>query len=210
MYSTVIKPKVDSIFIELRNRIQAHLVEASFSDKTINHIACIVSDELTIRSQSILSDMIFGLIKQVVNSSEFTDIEKQNKFYEANLRNEILSKYQFELNSNLKFDDLKQVEHALKVGGYTFVIGGAVELGVVLKAGLSLSSLAPIPLGALIAISIGAALTDYFALGPNRNKKEFEKTLDTYLDESKKQFLDWFDEVELYFNKRVEEIKLTM
>jgi hypothetical protein len=34
--------------------------------------------------------------------------------------------------------------------------------------------------------------------------------IENYLAQTKKQFLDWFDEVENYFNMRVEEIKKTI
>ena len=83
-------------------------------------------------------------------------------------------------------------------------------MGTVLIKGLSLSSLVPIPISVLLVASIGAALADYFAVSPNRSKKQMVSAIDAYLEQAKQQFLDWFDEVENYFNMRVEEIKKTM
>ena len=77
-------------------------------------------------------------------------------------------------------------------------------------AGLSISNLVPIPISILIVASIGAALADYYAIEPAKNKKALAQALDNYLVDAKQQFLNWFDEVEKYFNVRVEEIKQAM
>ena len=77
-------------------------------------------------------------------------------------------------------------------------------------AGLSLSSLVPIPISVLVVASIGAALADYYAIEHARNKKNLALAFDNYLVQAKQQFLNWFDEVEQYFNARVEEFKQTM
>ena len=91
-----------------------------------------------------------------------------------------------------------------------WLTGGVIEIGVVLAAGLSLSNLVPFPISVLVVASIGAALTDYFTIEPARNKKNLAHALDMYLINAKEQFLEWFDKIEQFFNKRVEEIKQTM
>ena len=58
--------------------------------------------------------------------------------------------------------------------------------------------------------SIGAAIADYYAIEPTRNKANLSEVFDIYLTQTKHQFLNWFDEVEVFFNKRVEEIKQSM
>ena len=98
----------------------------------------------------------------------------------------------------------------MKVGGTVFIIGGAAEIGTVLIRGLSFSSLAPIPVGVLIALSLGAVLADYYFIAPSRSKKALLQALNNYFIEAKRQLLNWFDEVEKYFNMRVEEIKQTL
>ena len=62
----------------------------------------------------------------------------------------------------------------------------------------------------LVVASIGAALADYYAIEPAKNKKNLALAFDGYLTQAKQQFLNWFDEVEKYFNTRVEEIKQTV
>ena len=210
MYSTTIKPKVDVMFNDLRKKVSAIVIESSTSNEAINNVTKLVSSELAARSKSILSDMLFDLSDKLMDTELFADIAKQNRFAEINLRQEILSKYQFAPSTTVNYREASRTVQALKVGGATFVVGGAIEIGVVLIAGLSISNLVPIPISILIVASIGAALADYYAIEPAKNKKALAQALDNYLVDAKQQFLNWFDEIEKYFNVRVEEIKQAM
>lgn len=210
MYSTTIKPKVDVMFNDLRKKVSAIVIESSTSNEAINNVTKLVSSELAARSKSILSDMLFDLSDKLMDTEFFADIAKQNRFAEINLRQEILSKYQFAPSTTVNYREASRTVQALKVGGATFVVGGAIEIGVVLIAGLSISNLVPVPISILIVASIGAALADYYAIEPAKNKKALAQALDNYLVDAKQQFLNWFDEVEKYFNVRVEEIKQAM
>lgn len=210
MYSTTIKPKVDVMFNDLKKKVSAIVIESSTSNEAINNVTKLVSSELAARSKSILSDMLFDLSDKLIDTEFFADIAKQNRFAEINLRQEILSKYQFAPSTTVNYREASRTVQALKVGGATFVVGGAIEIGVVLIAGLSISNLVPIPISILIVASIGAALADYYAIEPAKNKKALAQALDNYLVDAKQQFLNWFDEVEKYFNVRVEEIKQAM
>ena len=210
MYSTTIKPKVDVMFNDLRKKVSAIVIESSTSSEAINNVTKLVSSELVTRSKSILSDMLFDLSDKLMDTDFFADIAKQNRFAEINIRQEILSKYQFAPSTTVNYREASKTVQALKVGGATFVVGGTIEIGVVLIAGLSLSNLVPIPISILIFASIGAAMSDYYAIEPAKNKKALAQALDNYLVDAKQQFLNWFDEVEKYFNVRVEEIKQAM
>ena len=210
MYSTTIKPKVDVMFNDLRKKVSAIVIESSTSNEAINNVTKLVSSELAVRSKSILSDMLFDLSDNLMETDFFADITRQNKFIEINLRQEILSKYRFVPSTTVNYKEASREIQALKVGGATLAVGGAVEVGAVLIAGLSLSDLVPIPISALVVASIGAALADYYAIEPKRSKNALKQALDNYLVAAKQQFLNWFDEVEKYFNTRVEEIKATL
>ena len=198
------------MFNDLRKKVSAIVIESSTSNEAIKNVTKLVSSELAARSKSILSDMLFDLSDKLMDTEFFADIARQNRFAEINLRQEILSKYQFAPSTTVNYREASRTVQALKVGGATFVVGGAIEIGVVLIAGLSISNLVPIPISILIVASIGAALADYYAIEPAKNKKALAQALDNYLVDAKQQFLNWFDEVEKYFNVRVEEIKQAM
>ena len=61
MYSETIKPKVDTMFNDLRKKVFSLVSTSSVSNETINKVAKTVSSELATRSKSILSDMLFEL-----------------------------------------------------------------------------------------------------------------------------------------------------
>ena len=210
MYSATIKPKVDVMFDDLRKKVSSIVIESSTSTEAINKITKLVSSELAARSKSILSDMLFDLSDNLMKTDFFADIARQNKFSGINLRQEILNKYQFAPSTTVNYKEASRTIQALKVGGATLVVGGVAEIGVVLIAGLSLSSLVPIPISVLVVASVGIALADYYAIEPKKSKKALAQALDSYLVAAKQQFLNWFDEVEKYFNMRVEEIKQTL
>ncbi len=194
----------------LEKKVASIVSEASTSNEAVSNVTKLVSSELATRSKSILSDMLFDLSDKLMDTDFFADIARQNKFFEINLRQEILSKYQFSPSTTVNYKDASRTVQALKVGGATLVIGGVAEVGIVLISGLSFSSLVPIPISVLIAASIGATLADYYAIEPIRSKKALAQALDSYLVKTKGQFLNWFDEVEKYFNMRVDEIKQTL
>lgn len=210
MYSAKIETKINAMFENLRNKVADIVAVSSSSSEAVENVTRVIGSELAIRSKSLMSDMLFDLTDDLMETEFFADISRRNKFYERDIRQEILSKYEFVPSTSVDYREASKVIQALKVGGTTFVVGGAVEVGVVLTAGLSLSSLVPIPISILIIASIGAALVDCYAIEPARSKKVLTQALDDYLVQAKKQFLGWFDEVEIFFNKRAEEIKLTM
>lgn len=210
MYSSKINSKVDVMFDELQKKVSVIVASSSTSREAIDRVTATVSSELTARSKSILSDMLFDLTDDLMGTDFFKDISRQNKFSEINLRQEILNKYKFMPSTTVDYKAATREIEALAVGGTVLVIGGVIEVGAILIKGLSLSSLAAIPIGILLVASIGAALADYFVVSSSRSKKQMVNAIDNYLVQVKRQFLNWFDEVENYFNMRVEEIKKTM
>jgi len=210
MYSVTIKPKVDKMFSELWTKVDRIISETDFTNNVISKIALIVSSETASRSKTILSDMLFDLSDALLKTPFFTDTSRQNKFMELNLRQEIFSKYQFSTSGTIDYKEATRIVQSLKLGGTTFAISGIGAISVVLIKGLPLSSLVPIPICVLVVVALGVVLVDYYALEPNRSEKKLKEAVKTHLDEVQQQFLNWFNEVERYFNKRVDEIKLTM
>ena len=95
MYSSAIRPKVDKMFADLRKKARVIVSESSASDEAIKNVTRLVSSELTSRSKSILSDMLYSLSDSLMESEFFSDIKRKNIFFEINLRQVILSIYQF-------------------------------------------------------------------------------------------------------------------
>ncbi|MDF4801799.1 hypothetical protein P3592_13375 [Vibrio parahaemolyticus] len=208
MYSDTIKSKIDKMFSDLRDEVQESIDESFPSNDMVNTVCGRVRSEMESRSKTMLSDMLFELNDSVLQTSFFSDnIAGQNTFLMHNLRQEVLSKYQFATTTTINYQETSRVVGSVKVGAGVLAVGGVCEIGVVLIGGLSFSSLVPIPVGMLFAVAFGSAIADYFIIEPNRNKKQFFLAIDEYFSEAKEQYINWFDEIENYFNKRVNEIK---
>ena len=186
MYSSKIESKVDTIFKELQKKTSTMVVGSSTSREATDRVTAIISSELTARSKSILSDMLFELSDALMETEFFKDISRQNKFLEINLRQEILNKYNFTPSTTVDYRVASREIEALIAGGSVLVAGGVIEVGTVLSKGLSLSRLVPIPISVLLVASIGTALVDYFAISPNRNKKQMVNAINHYLEQVKK------------------------
>lgn len=206
----MIKPKIDKLFNDLRAEIQKIVVDSNSANEAMNRIFQRVSSETSVRSKTMLSDMLFNLDDEVSQTPFFADTTRRNKFTVTNLRQEILSKYQFSLNTTINYKEVARIEHAAKVGCGTLAIGGVLEIGAVLISGLPISNLVPIPIGVLVIAAFGSAAVDYIAVQPSRNKKNLYLAIDNYLIEVHINFMRWFDEIENYYNKRVNEIKKTI
>ncbi len=210
MYSTTIKPKIKVIFNDLKDRASSVVLNSTHSDEALNRVTKLVNSELKTRSKSLLSDMLFALSDKLMETEFFSDISRQNKFDEINLRHEILSKYQFTPKTLINYKEVSKIMQASKVGGLTLIAGTAIGIGAILIADRPFSSLTPIPISILVVASIGTALADYYVIESKRSKKNLSLAINDYLIQTEQQFLKWFDEIENYFNMRIEEIKKSM
>jgi hypothetical protein len=208
MYSNNIKFKIDKMFNDLSEEIKQIVDESCTLNDAVNQVSHCVSSEIESRSKTMLSDMLFYLNNSVLDDVFFADnIARQNDFLSRNFPQEILSKYQFSITAKVDYQEASQALEAAKIGAGGLAIGGACAIGSVLIGGLSLSSFVPIPIGILFTAAFGAAMGDYFFIEPNRNKKQFFLAIDKYLSEAKKQYINWFNEIENYFYKYVDDFK---
>lgn len=210
MYSQKISPKIEDMFSKLSEKSARIATESKSSQEAIERIVDSVCLEVSTRSKTILSDMLFEMEDILFETDFFNTPSRQNDFRDYDLRGEILGKYKFEASQDISFSEASRVTKSLAVGSGVLVVGGAAEVGAVLISGLSISALVPIPVGVLLAASLGAALVDYLAVEPKRSKKNFQLAVEAYLQSAKDQFINWFDEIEIYYQKRVTEIKETL
>lgn len=210
MYSNNISSKVGIMFHDLKRKILGMVVDKPISESEIDMIYSYVASETGMRSQTILNDMLYELNNNLLKTEFFDEVAKRNKFRAMNLNREIMDKYKFNIEYNIEYKQPPMLLQAVKVGGTTLALGGACEIGVVLISGLTMSSLMPIPIGVLFAVALGVAIVDYLVIGPKRDAKALNQALDRYFADAEQQFLNWFDEIEIYFYQRVEEIKQTL
>ena len=135
--------------------------------------------------------------KRTLASKEFEDIERKSKFYETNIKKEILEKYKFQVTNKIDYKEANKLYTSLGMAAGTMAIGGILKY--VLQNNIN------IPFIVIICGAVMAFGASYF-LKPSVNKKNLEKAVDEFLDKTKKEFIAWFDEIEKYYNKRVKDI----
>ena len=135
--------------------------------------------------------------KKTLSSKEFEDIERMSKFYETDIKKEILEKYKFKVTNKIDYKETSKLYTSLGMAAGTMALGGVLKY--VLRNNIDIP---------FIVIICGAIITfgaTYF-LKPSTNKRNLEKAVDEFLDKTKEEFIKWFDEIEEYYNKRVKDI----
>lgn len=199
MYSKTLESKVNLMFAEINERISEIITSESSLKTACEEIVKYVASETTTRSETMLSDMCYELYKKVVDS--MPDASMRNRFRNVDLEQEISEKYNFAIPSNpIDFREANCVYTSLAAGAGTSVIGGLLVYALV-------SDAPKIPSALVVVASISAFCLSYFKVTPNVNKSNFKTAVNSYLLEAKISYLAWFDEVERYYNKRVDEIR---
>jgi len=70
----------------------------------------------------------------------------------------------------------------------------------------ALTTTVNVPIVIIIAGAVAAFCVSYFKILPNQNKVNFRRAIEDFLSESKKEFIVWFDEIEIYYNERIQRL----
>jgi len=142
--------------------------------------------------------------ENTLSSTVFDDAERKSRFYEANIRREILSKYQFDITTINAFQRGIQYKELHLLYSSLAVVAGTIAVGGVLK--YALTTTVNVPIVIIIAGAVAAFCVSYFKILPNQNKVNFRRAIEDFLSESKKEFIVWFDEIEIYYNERIQRL----
>lgn len=202
MYSKILEPKIDEMFSEINYKILKIVINSPTLKTAEEKIDILVSSETTIRSKTMLSDMYMELSKKVLDS--LPDTSQKISFYETNLRQEIFDKYSFK-NSDKNFE-LAQYSR-LKISLITGVLTAALGYMFIFFLPSKLSLVSNI---SVFTVAAAVFCILYFKVIKNINKRKIDATVNTFIKQTKNQYIKWFDEIEVYFNNRVAEIKEKM
>lgn len=201
MYSDIIASKIDDLFTDLDERA-CKMVDL-FDDlkKLSEEIYSMVSLELSIRSKSILSDLLYLASKKYLSNMDPMNIRTQNKFLSLNLTTVLLDKFKFQLSEKIDFNcnNNKRYIFDLSVAlGLFVIIGGLVK-------SLTESSF----IGGYIVITtvsslVATVLLDQFIVKNKLEKQELKKAISIYLSNLREQFINHLDCAENEFYQRVD------
>jgi hypothetical protein len=200
LFSKLYKSKLEEMISKLVIFAQDTVSETSSLSNANEIITEHIDSEITIQSLSMLEDMYSYLTKQVFKMTEFSSIEKQNIFYSVNLRKEIRDKFIFKVPAKgINYTEINKKVVSTGVGVATGTIGG------ILIAAISHASIA-IPIIVGVAAGSAAFSISYFKVIPEYDNKLFKLNVAKFLSDIKEKLLDWFDKIQEYFEKRIDEI----
>lgn len=201
---TMLISKIEELFNKLKGRSIELLVAFPDTNQASKMIVELVSSETNIRSKTILTDVYDQMSREVLASSDFSDSARKNRFYDMNLRSEIIEKYRFDITSlnsfqgGIPFKEINVMYASIAAAAGTTALGGILKYALI--------NTIDIPIVFVVAGALLVFCGAYFKSVPNRNKVAFEHALNSFFMEAKQGFIAWFDEIERYFNKRVDEL----
>lgn len=199
MFSKTLEFKINKMFSELNNKA-LKISENSMTLKiTTNKISDLVLSEVSTRSKTMMSEMYTALSKEVLNSLD--NASQKNNFYEANLRQELFDKYSSKIpNKRINITEYNRLKFSIIISSIVMILGFLFVFILSPKSIL-------IPNILILVLSMGVFYVLYFKVIKEINKRKSSTAINNYMKHIKSEYIKWLNEAELYFNKRVIELK---
>ena len=200
MYSDIIASKIDDLFTDLDERACKMVDLSDDSKKLSEEIYSMLSLELSIRSKSILNDLLYLASKKYLSNMDPKDIMTQNKFLSLNLTTVLLDQFKFQLPERTGFNsnNKRYIVDLIVLLGLSVISGGLIK-------SLTESSF----IGGYIVITtvsslIATVLLDQFIVKNKLEKQELKKAISIYLSNLREQFINHLDCAENEFYQRID------
>lgn len=199
MYSDIIASKIDDLFTDLDERACKMVDLSDDSKKLSEEIYSMLSLELSIRSKSILNDLLYLASKKYLSNMDPKDIMTQNKFLSLNLTTVLLDQFKFQLPERTGFNsnNKRYIVDLIVLLGLSVISGGLIK-------SLTESSF----IGGYIVITtvsslVATVLLDQFIVKNKLEKQELKKAISIYLSNLREQFINHLDCAENEFYQRI-------
>ncbi len=194
-----IKNKIEALIDEIANDVANMKLSSNDFDENTKQVCSYVSSKVTAKCKGIMSTLYTELSCETLKSDIFKDNTNANKFYDLDLCSHIYEKYNFEPENKINFNAINSQLVAL---GIPIGIAG---IGVA----LSLSITKPIVIP--VALIVAALLYPLIKKGlDSTNKQQFFTVVEKYVKDLKVELLSWFDSIEIYYKKLVDELIETL
>lgn len=200
MYNKELEKQLHQLFEELSEKTNQIASEARTNTEATDRIMRLVSSSISAEAEGYMVDMYACLVEKIKSEEYFNNPENLNAFYRLNLREELNEKYQFNIENidaykkGIEYKEINQLYVAAGTAAGTLALGGILKF--------ALSSVIGIPFPIIIAGALVAACAAYFAI-PTKNRKEYKKAVDKFMKDLENDILDWFVDVEVYFEQQV-------
>ena len=200
MYNKELEKQLHELFVDLEKKAEKIASEARTNTEATERIMRLVSGSVSAEAEGYMVDMYANLVEKIKSDEYFKNPEKLNAFYRLNLRSTINEKYQFDienLDAYKKGIEYKEINQLYTTAG---VAAGTLAVGGILK--YALSGVVGIPFVVVIAGALVAACATYFSVS-TRNRNEYKKAVGKFLHDLENEILNWFVDIEIYFDEQV-------
>ncbi|NQX62594.1 hypothetical protein [Paenibacillus qinlingensis] len=197
--SANIENNVNILIDEIAKEIANIKVSSKNYDVTTREICSYVSSKVAAQCKGLMSTLYTELSSETLKGEIFKDNANKNKFYDLDLRSHIYEKYNFEPANKINFKAANSQLVALGIPVGVFGIGVALTL--------SLSNIIVIPVALVVAVLLYPVIKkglDSF------NKQQYYATVQKYMNGLKIELLSWFDSIQTYYLKQVDELIKTL
>lgn len=200
MYNKELEKQLHQLFEELSEKAAQIASEARTNTEATDRIMRLVSSSISAEAEGYMVDMYACLVEKIKSEEYFKNPENLNAFYRLNLREELNEKYQFNIENidayknGIEYKEINQLYVAAGAAVGTLALGGILKF--------ALSSVIGIPFPVIIAGALVAACAAYFAI-PTKNRKDYKKAVEKFMKDLENDILDWFVDVEMYFEQQV-------
>lgn len=197
---------------ETRNKIETHIqnIIREITDNSISSLSENIDNKtvlhdtvqktvnlINLESKKLILDIYEALKQQTFQDRRFQSIDFKVRFYKANIYNTLVQQFSFKAPDNIK--EIKEGTKINKNIASGTVGGAAVLLGVTIgKTGLL------VPLA--VALTLAGVTYTYLNSLEKKQKSEAVSAINEYLDNVKKAFLQWINEIEKFYDAEIEKI----
>lgn len=210
MYNKELQKQVKEMFRGLHDKSEKVISSSSTYSAASERIINMVSSKVSAECEGYIVDMYTSFVEKIKQDDFFKNPEHLNAFYRLALREKLNDKYRFEIDSldaykkGIDYKEINKLYTAIGTAAGTFAAGGILKFVIsrienpnipfiIIIAGAAISA---------IAASTGAA---YHYIS-NKNKKDFRRAVDWFLDDLENDILNWFVDVEEFFESQVRTI----
>lgn len=201
MYNAKLQKQVKQMFRDLQTKADEVITSSSTYKIASERMMNMVSSRVSAETEGYIIDLYASFAERIRKEEFFQNPEHLNAFYRLNLREELNSKYHFEIGSldvykkGIDYDEINRLYASLGVMAGTLAVGGILKFAI--------SGAVNIPFAVIIAGAVAAACAAYFKIVPKKNKKEFRRAVNKFLNDLENDILNWFVDVENFFESRV-------
>lgn len=209
MSEASIKNDIEELFNQLNtkaNKIVHYSSDLKAASKEIkDYVASVISS----RSKGYIIDLYADLSIETLNEPVFgSSVKNSSKFYDYDLQQKMMENFAFNITKTPAFDT--EIQYKKVAAGRKSVGCGAVA-GIIVWVLLSLFD---VPVGYVIVgtpvAAIGTGVAVYYKVVPEMNKQRFSNSVNMWLQDLKKAFLEWVDRLIEYYDQEVDALKATL